>query len=58
MMSIPETKFKDFASPYGTKNYNVKKEHQNYFEDLKERKWAMEKKMEKAKSKIVDSTRS
>lgn len=57
-LSIPESKFKDFASPYGTKNLNVKKEHQNYFEDLRERKFALQKKMEKVKSKIVDSSRT
>jgi hypothetical protein len=55
MLSIPDNKFNEFASPFGTKNLNVKKDHQNYFEDLKERKWAMEKKMEKAKKKIVDT---
>ena len=57
-LSIPESKFKDFASPYGTKNLNVKKEHQDYFEGLRERKFALQKKMEKVKSQIMDSGRT
>jgi hypothetical protein len=56
--SIPETMFNDFTSPIGTKNLNTKKDQQDYFTGLRERRLAMEAKMAASKAVLVSTDRT